>query len=1160
MEALTDQAFKRKLTVYFKSDKLSKEEVTAFKVELNRRISLLENEDDKKSWKAYEVKVTILENRIALKEINLDDQGDNESQKSDSDEENNDDDNENEREQNKESESDSNTSSSSSDSNSTDDSDSEERRKKKKKTKKKEAKSENATISIKEASKTIKSFNGEFSEWFLFKADVEELILNRSEVDQKTRMMYIGKLLEGDPRKTWSQARAERLPLRKCWKRVRSLYESKQRVNVQIRSIIADMEPVKSKYVRSGLSKILSLIKGLQTLLRNLGKSQKGRDFELARQIADYFWKEEMERMIELSMSLKELIKRVERLHEASISYLGTSKEKAIKNGKVNQPSVKKVFAIETSSRKCNMCDKTGHFATDCDDNMTISERKAVIMRKQLCQGCLCMGHRIKDCRRKGQFNCKRCGSKHPTPMHGIVFGPPPTTSNTEIAHITTESRSVFRFDGRIGENACEVLLDTGAEETLISENLTTVENQREAKPIFASGYESNSPIRRLDRVAEVILTHPQGHTDVSAYISPTIGSNRIIIGEDNLHLFVKKESRILRTVFGDIDLENRRIINIIKLSPPNDSIPWNEKEDEEYVDESTVQLEVKQIESGRFEARLPFFSNVRPKNNYYRAERQLKSLQKRLKAKELYEQYEQELLNYVNNDHAEIVSDTSGYFIPHLEVVRPDAETTKFRIVLYASSGNESLNELLWKGDASGLNVLPHLLRNRLYRFLVTVDLKKAFLQIIIDERDRKYLRFLWSHPDGKIMIMQMKVLPFGIVCAPAVLTKVVETIIGGLSEPARTLLSKAAYMDDLLVGANDEQQLLDVMVESKEKFELSGFNMHKWRSNSRLICNECETETDDAKLLGITWQCNNDELNLNWKLPETSINTRRQLLSFIGKCYDPIGVFDPVKLVFRQIYATVLNLDWDERFDDEIKKKVDDNLINLEKLNEIRLPRYIGTSTNLRCFCDASLTGYGYVIFIGKNMIFGKSKIVPKSSKRTIVNLELLAMYEATKAVDRIMKIINWKGQPKLFSDSLININRLKNSPNNLSCHDGRKILAILTMGHEMEMSFHHIQGVENVADIFSRGCNVDYYCLKQPWILNEENLKEVESHPIPTKVICVIEKCERDSTLRNWMDRLGTIDRMTKWIKRVKGWIERALPNRKRDISVFNSLIYI
>ncbi|KAJ6222926.1 hypothetical protein RDWZM_001471 [Blomia tropicalis] len=79
-----------------------------------------------------------------------------------------------------------------------------------------------------------------------------------------------------------------------------------------------------------------------------------------------------MERMIELSMSLKELIKRVERLHEASISYLGTSKEKAIKNGKVNQPSVKKVFAIETSSRKCNMCDKTGHFATDCDDNMNI--------------------------------------------------------------------------------------------------------------------------------------------------------------------------------------------------------------------------------------------------------------------------------------------------------------------------------------------------------------------------------------------------------------------------------------------------------------------------------------------------------------------------------------------------------------------------------------------------------------------------------------------------------------------------------------------------------------------------------------------------------------------------------------------------------------------
>ena len=80
--------------------------------------------------------------------------------------------------------------------------------------------------------------------------------------------------------------------------------------------------------------------------------------------------------------------------------------------------------------------------------------------------------------------------------------------------------------------------------------------------------------------------------------------------------------------------------------------------------------------------------------------------------------------------------------------------------------------------------------------------------------------------------MIMEMKVLPIGIVFAPEVLTKVVETIIGGLSEPARTLLSNAAYMNDLLVGR--------------------------------------------------------------------SINTRRQLLSFIGKCYDPVGVFDPIKLVF--------------------------------------------------------------------------------------------------------------------------------------------------------------------------------------------------------------------------------------------------------------------
>ena len=57
--------------------------------------------------------------------------------------------------------------------------------------------------------------------------------------------------------------------------------------------------------------------------------------------------------------------------------------------------------------------------------------------------------------------------------------------------------------------------------------------------------------------------------------------------------------------------------------------------------------------------------------------------------------------------------------------------------------SGKNSLNELLWKGDLiNGLNVL-HLIRIRMFRFLITFDLKKAFLQIEIDLFLHQFLKF---------------------------------------------------------------------------------------------------------------------------------------------------------------------------------------------------------------------------------------------------------------------------------------------------------------------------------------------------------------------------------------------------------------------------------
>ena len=101
--------------------------------------------------------------------------------------------------------------------------------------------------------------------------------------------------------------------------------------------------------------------------------------------------------------------------------------------------------------------------------------------------------------------------------------------------------------------------------------------------------------------------------------------------------------------------------------------------------------------------------------------------------------------MKYVSSGQAIEINDDLGYFIPHA-VIKPDSKSTQIRIVFNASFGNNdsSLNSLLWKGNVIGLDILPHIIRNRLFKFLIIDDLKKAFLQISIVSEDRKYLRLL--------------------------------------------------------------------------------------------------------------------------------------------------------------------------------------------------------------------------------------------------------------------------------------------------------------------------------------------------------------------------------------------------------------------------------
>ncbi|KAH7641905.1 hypothetical protein HUG17_4950 [Dermatophagoides farinae] len=70
-----------------------------------------------------------------------------------------------------------------------------------------------------------------------------------------------------------------------------------------------------------------------------------------------------------------------------------------------------------------------------------------------------------------------------------------------------------------------------------------------------------------------------------------------------------------------------------------------------------------------------------------------------------------------------------------------------------------------------------------------------------------------LWKNQSNQLMIMQMIVLPFGVISAPAILTQVVSTIINNMSLNSRSILENSMYMDDLLAVSHSESLLLNVI-----------------------------------------------------------------------------------------------------------------------------------------------------------------------------------------------------------------------------------------------------------------------------------------------------------------------------------------------------------
>ena len=164
------------------------------------------------------------------------------------------------------------------------------------------------------------------------------------------------------------------------------------------------------------------------------------------------------------------------------------------------------------------------------------------------------------------------------------------------------------------------------------------------------------------------------------------------------------------------------------------------------------------------------------------------------------------------------LVAPVAGQFLSHVFTV-PKKDGSQ-SLVVNLRPLNHFVQKRHFKMEGTGM------LRDLLQRndWLVSIDLKDAYLSIQIAEKDRKFLHFLW-----KEQTYEFRCLPFGLSSAPRVFTKLLKPVMALLRRQGiRTII----FLDDLLVMGQSKEEMVSQVEEILHFFQLLGFVINQEKS----------------------------------------------------------------------------------------------------------------------------------------------------------------------------------------------------------------------------------------------------------------------------------------------------------------------------------------
>lgn len=600
---------------------------------------------------------------------------------------------------------------------------------------------------------------------------------------------------------------------------------------------------------------------------------------------------------------------------------------------------------------------------------------------------------------------------------------------------------------------------------------------------------------------------------------------------------------------------------------------------------EQTVRIN----EENRYEVRLPFLEgHPRLPSNYGVSKKRLDSTVKKLKGDRLFDSYDLILKEWLDEGIIEEVPeeqmDSTSHYLPHRPVLK-ESSTTKIRPVFDASArekGQPSLNNCLEKG-VNLIELIPSILqRFRVNRIGVVSDIRKAFLQISIQEADRDYLRFLWLDSNGRVKTYRHRRVVFGLNSSPFLLGATIEHHLSEklkecevanspYSKDTILRLSRSFYVDNCVTSVSDYSTLEEFIRESSMLMAEVNFDLRGWEFTQL-----GRIDTTVTPVLGLSWCITKDTLAINGaNLKEltdirSKVVTKRLILSIAQRVFDPIGFTCPAilspKLLLQRTWKQQLG--WDTPVDTATEQTFREWIDELPHLLSIEIPRWTcagiaeGKLRSLHTFCDASKDAYAAVVFlrierdneVAIYLLAAKSRIAPLK-EMTIPRLELLSATIGARLWKSVRENLDNEVESFFWSDSSTVISWIWRKED-WAPFVGNRVTEIRSLT-PIEC-WRHVPGRLNPADLPSRGCSPKHL-LESRWWEGPKWLHEPQSRWIQENAECDEEEINKErkkmlvASLLNDSSNEWHLTYSSKYIKivRMTAWIFRFIYNARHPM---------